>query len=242
MEQKFFNYWAYAEGSNYNFKNIFVTQKEGCEKHESLEEWNVNPLTIRLCLLQEAFVNLFNARLNIRQKTSSPGYTYHPAQTMHVSGIASSMVVTTSGHIGETFPLPLHEIYKNFYAYCSFFSAVLDRMAYEIHILYKIGKPNIIDWRKFKDKNGKNGDLFKDLVRENKDLSTIIFNSNFSRILEIRDSFEHGKKIEISATLLNADFDFTIKYENVENNIVDFSYVQIINLLNMCEGFYKSIN
>jgi hypothetical protein len=240
--KKYFNHWADTNGSHYKFTEIFISQEAVCQKHKELEEWNVNPLTIRLCLLQEVFGKLFDARLKIRQKTSNPGYTYHQSQVAYVSGVTSSMVVTMPGYMGETFSLDLHEIYKNTYAFCSFFSAVLDRLAFEIHILYKIGNQDIIDWRKFKNKNGKNGDLFNDLVQKNKMLSDVIFKNDFSRILEVRDSFEHGKKMEISATSLNADFDFTIKCDGTENKVVEFFYVQIVNLLNLCENFYKSID
>lgn len=241
MDKKYFNHWADTEGPNYNFKNIFTAQQIVCEKYKYLENDNINPLTIRLCLLQQAFRNLFKERLNVRQKTSNPGYIYHDSETMSVSGVASSIVTVRKGYIGETFALNLHEVYKNLYAFCSFFSASLDRLAYELYILYSIGSPNKIDWRQLRTKNGDKGFLFNDLVQKNEKLSDVLLKEDFSRLLKIRDSLEHGKKIKISATSLGENFDFTIKCENSENEIVEFSHIQIMNLLNMCEEFYKSI-
>jgi hypothetical protein len=239
--KNYFNAWADANGSHYKFTNIFISQGAVCQKHKELEEWNVNPLTIRLCLLQAAFKNLFDARLSIRQRTSNPGYKYDTIQTRSVSGATSSMFTVEPGYIGETFSSDIHDVYKNFYTFCSFFSASLDRLASEIHILYRIGSPDTIDWRKFKTKNGTNGALFSNLAQANSDLSDIIYKSDFSRIMEIRDAFEHGKKIDISSGDPNAGFDFTFKHNNVEDKIVELSHSQIMDLLKTCEEFYQKI-
>lgn len=233
MNEKYFDHWADAIGLHYNFKNIFVSQENLSKKVNGLEYAHINPLTIRLCLLQEPFKALFDMRLAVRQRTSNLGYAYHEAQNHVVSGVRSSLIVNPV-ILSDPFYLNLHQVYKNFYALSSFFCSILDRLAYEVHLMNDVGGDEI-SWREFRTNPG----LLKKITSKNQTLATVLATSNFSEMLKLRDSFEHGKHMEINATKLDSDFDFIIK-NGSEVRIVDFCQAQIIKLLQTCEEIYRA--
>lgn len=241
MGEKYFNHHAKTNGSFFNFLNIFVSQGDLCKKFSQLESVKINPLTARLCLVQDAFCHLFEDRLRIRQKTSGGNYRYHPVQTVATSGFFSSVAAASGGMIGETFNLEIHRVYKDFYAYLSFFCSVLDRLAYEIHLIYGIGKQETIDWRQFKKKNGNYGPMFEQLKSKNGQLADIIDSQDFSMVFILRDSLEHGRDAKFDASDLDADFDYIVENCGSNIRIIDFSQSNFFNLLVVCESIYKCV-
>lgn len=239
MEEKYFNHYAQTNGANYNFKNIFISQDITCNKVKRLEDSRSNPLTIRLCQLQDAFYKLFDLRRNIRQRVSNNRYIYHPEFNVTISGTTSSITVSDNS-IGEEFNLGIHDVYSHFYTFTSYFCSALDRLAFEVHLVYGIGEENTIDWRKFKRKNNKTGELFDELKSKNSNLADIIYGSNFSEVFSFRDKLEHGKNdLEINGSSeLNSNFDFVIG-GNEKMRMIDFCQEKFAELLRICEEIYK---
>lgn len=241
MKEQYYDHWAYAGGSHYNFKDLFTLQESVCRRIPALEYPGINPLTIRLCLLQESFRALFDLRIAIRQETSNPGRKYDETHIVSVSGARSSTIVPSLGCVGGTMPLKIHEVYKSFYAFSSFFCSTLDRLAYEIYIIYAIGEENTVDWRKFWRRDGKDGPLLQQLDTKNQKLAQVITEEDFSRMSGFRDAFEHGKNLEIGGSSLYANFDFVVKDSSEEVHIVEFCQDHLTRLLRVCEKAYATL-
>lgn len=244
-DHRYYDDYAVANGSHYNFCGIFVKQKDVCERYPQLELNGVNNLTLRLCLAQYAFDKLFEQTFEVRQKTRRDDYEFG----LFMGGASTSGVATMhgmpkkeSGNPGEVVDIGLHNVHQYFYMFCTFAVGVLDRLAVEMREIYGLTNvpENKIDWGYFFQR-GKSVNWRK----LNKSID-VVFDDPSNGFYELRDKrnvLEHRTFFEIKPGEGGSDFDYFI-----EGGVplTDFTKDQLRKILTLCnsvyETFYKDAN
>lgn len=240
-EPKYFNDYALAKGNDYNFRDIFVEQKNLCEKLPQLEKNGINNLTLRLCLSQNSFSKLFDQTLEVRQKTDKfKNYDFE----LHLDGASTSGIVRMeaipreSANPREKIDLDLHNIHEQFYLFCTFSVSTLDRLAVEIKDCYELSEilEREIDWGYFFRKNRK-----KELAKiRDKIIYKILSNSKNDcfDVREKRNILEHRTFFEIQPGIAGTNFDYFIEGKIP---LVDFALNQFKRIVILCNQVYKAI-
>lgn len=237
VDQNYFNDYADANGSHYNFRNFFIKQKDLCEIYQQLQPNGINNLTLRLCLLQHAFCELFKQTLEVRQKTRKDDYEFKASfNNIATSGVVGVYGISKRGNIGENVNISLHNVHQHFYLFCTFAVGVLDRLAVEVKECYNLTdiSEHKIDWGYFfKEKEIK-------WKKINKCIDIIFMDSknSFYLLRKMRNTLEHRNFFNIKPGEGGDGFDYFTE-ENIP--LTDFTKKQLEEILILCNSTYDAI-
>lgn len=210
--------WYY----DYHEKGAFPHQQKLCEavawtkcnlegsklkSQTVLSAVNANPLTIRLLALDEALEHFDNAKTidnKIKElvreqldknKVSGMGGTWHAQNSPLNTGGAPIEIIEIAG---ERLELRHIDIHLALYEFFTNFGSVIDRLAYEINLLYGLGV-KMVDWSEVTDVRQGKGKNWKALNSKDANLSGFIRNctSQFTKALGYRNRLTHDGIIRI---------------------------------------------
>jgi hypothetical protein len=201
----FFNRYRDNNGVN-DLAPFFNNQETLWQKMETigtnpLQKHEVNVLTMRLLLAQDALKGLKQYELEIRRK---PGQYIIPTQAqLTVSGVLNHTFYPdpSTGNAGEVFSPPKIRVHEHFYSFVSSLVSTLDWLANEINAIYGLGISRV-DWdalcRKSNLLSNKNPKL-KQII------DTLAASPYKTRLFDCRNVSEHQGVVQIDDVLVVND-------------------------------------
>jgi hypothetical protein len=213
-----------------------------------------NPLTIRLLALDQGFKKFDNFKQIEKKIKKLSREKFKNKQPFMMSGTweAENSTFNTMGapievvkEGKEELELRHIDIQRALYEFFTNFGSILDRLAYEINLLYALGiKPYYLDWGSLTKKENK---YFCSLMGKNQDLANLLTNYaiKLKMATRYRNRLAHDGiiKVEIDISIINSGI-MLAEYPDDNNSLMNVDAIRFcentrIDLLNLLNNSYE---